>query len=54
MGKLIEFYIPEGFSVKTKRENTVGNSRVIGFPCGKSDTFHQVTWIFPEVDADLA
>ncbi|HEU5232033.1 MAG TPA: hypothetical protein VFU50_04170 [Terriglobales bacterium] len=54
MGKLIEFYIPEGFSFETKGGDTPRNSRVIEFPSGKSDTLHQITWIFPEVDADLA
>jgi hypothetical protein len=54
MGKLIEFYIPEGFRFRTTGENIQGNSRVIEFPSRRSDTFHQVTWIFPEVDADLA
>ncbi|MFL6436262.1 MAG: hypothetical protein ACJ71Q_01690 [Terriglobales bacterium] len=53
MGKLIEFYIPEGFRLKTKRD-TLETARVIEFPGGKSETFHQVTWIIPEIDADLA
>jgi hypothetical protein len=54
VGKLIEFYIPQGFRPKTKPENPLETSQVIEFPSGKSNTFHQSTWIFPEVDADLA
>lgn len=54
MGKLIEFYVPEGFRFKTIRGETLETSRVIEFPSDKSDGFHQVTWVFPEVDADLA
>ncbi|HKR28959.1 MAG TPA: hypothetical protein VJT08_00695 [Terriglobales bacterium] len=54
MGKLIEFYIPEGFTFETKRGDTLETSRVIEFPSGKSDGLHQVTWVFPEIDADLA
>jgi hypothetical protein len=54
MGKLIEFYVPDGFRSKTKRKESLEGPRVIEFPSSKSDIFHQVTWIFPEVDADLA
>ena len=53
MGKLIEFYVPEGFTFRTKRE-TLESSRVIEFPAAKPETFRQVTWIVPEIDADLA
>ncbi len=54
MGKLIEFYVPEDFTLKTKQKEPIESSRVIEFPSSKPDTFHQVTWVFPEVDADLA
>lgn len=54
MGKLIEFYVPEGFRFNSKPDATLETSRVIEFPSGKSDRFHQVTWVFPEIDADLA
>lgn len=54
MGKLIEFYVPEGFGLRPKRNDALETARVIEFPSGKPDAFHQVTWVFPEVDADLA
>jgi hypothetical protein len=54
MGTLIEFYVPDGFRLKTKPTDGAETARIIEFPSSKSDTFHQVTWIFPEVDADLA
>lgn len=54
MAKLIEFYIPEGFRFKPKPDDSLETSQVIEFPSGKSDRFHQATWIFPEADADLA
>ncbi len=54
MGKLIEFYVPDDFRLKPKRKESLESSRVIEFPSSKPDTFRQITWIFPEVDADLA
>ena len=54
MGKLIEFYIPEGFRSKRKWDEAVETSGVIEFPSSKSETSRPHTWIVPEIDADLA
>ena len=54
MGRLIEFYVPENFKPKIKwaQQNDVG--QVVEFAPSKPTDYRQVTWVFPEVDADLA
>lgn len=54
MGRLIEFYVPESHKPKIKWTQQVEAGRVIEFPPKKSEGYVQVTWIFPEIDADLA
>ena len=59
MGRLIEFYVPKNFKPKSinpkrSRAHPVDTPRVVEFPRLKSDEFRQETWIFPEIDSDLA
>lgn len=54
MGRLIEFYIPDNFNPQPRRKKPLEGAQVIQFPANTSDEFRQATWIFPEVDADLA
>ena len=54
MGRLIEFYVPEKHKPKVKWTQQVEPGRVIEFRSKTPDKYAQVTWIFPEIDADLA
>ena len=53
MGRLIEFHVPENYKPKI-RWAPLENGRVIEFPSSNVEDYRQPTWIFPEVDADLA
>jgi len=54
MGRLIEFYIPENHKPKIKWTQQAESEQVIEFRPKQPERYAQVTWIFPEVDADLA
>jgi len=54
MGRLIEFYIPDNFERANRPAPSGDAPKVIEFPRSQGDRFRQVTWIFPEVDSDLA
>ena len=54
MGRLIEFYIPDNFQRANRPASSADASRVIEFPRSEGEAFRQITWIFPEVDSDLA
>ena len=54
MGRLIEFYIPENHKPKIKWTEQTESGRVLEFRPKTAGKYTQVTWIFPEIDADLA
>jgi len=54
MGRLIEFYIPENHKPKIKWTQQAEPGRVIEFRSKTPEQFAQATWVFPEIDADLA
>ena len=54
MGRVIAFYIPDRFKPKLKRTAPLETRRVIEFPSAEAKHYFQPTWIFPEVDSDLA
>jgi len=54
MGRLIEFYVPENHKPKINRTLHDEPAQVIEFRSKSPGRYAQVTWIFPEVDSDLA
>lgn len=54
MGRLIEFYVPDNFERATRPASSGDGPKVIDFPRSEREGFRKVTWIFPEVDSDLA
>ena len=54
MGRVITFYVPERFTLKLKRTSRSEAGRVLEFPSPQVKQYFQPTWVFPEVDSDLA
>jgi len=54
MGRVIAFYVPDRFTPKLKRTSRLEANCVIEFPSPGRKQYSQPTWVFPEVDSDLA
>ena len=54
MGKVIPFHVPASFRRAPKWESQASPGRVIEFHGPGQARYFQPTWIFAEVDADLA